>query len=148
MNLNSSTEFEQIVCFDTEFSALGGNKLTPRCLVAQIINTGEIIHQIPGTPCPRLTELLNSTDTLFVAFYASAEVGYLLGCDLPIPKYLICLFSNFKFFTNGKKIHQRASLNFACQYFKIPTMTSSKKDAGRTLALKEGPLSDTEMAQR
>ena len=56
--------------------------------------------------CP----ILMGENTLYVAYYASAEMGCHLALDWDLPNFILDLFSEFRCQTNGLKLLVRNNL--------------------------------------
>ena len=95
-------DFSRVYAVDFEFSAASGERPVPICLVAKEFRTGDTIH-LWGDDLCRRTEAPYSTDsdTLFVAYYASAEVGCHDVLRWPLPARVLDLFAEFRNVTNG-----------------------------------------------
>ena len=85
-------------------------------------------------------------DTLFVAYYASAELGCLRALGWPMPDHILDLFTEFRDRTNGLTTPAGAGLLGALTYFGLDSIGSHEKDELRALVLRGGPWSDRERA--
>ncbi len=98
----SLSDFDEIWLVDFEFQALPGEVPTPHCLVAREYRTGRTVHlwqddlRRVGRP-PYDTGRRN----LFVAYYASAEVGCHLALGWPVPERVLDLYVEFRCLPNG-----------------------------------------------
>src|SRR6185503_7124111 len=92
--------FREIVAADFEFSATPGERPVPLCLVANELRSGWLLRvwrdQFGGHP-PCAT----GSDVLFVAFYASAELGCYRSLGWPAPERVLDLYAEFRNLTNG-----------------------------------------------
>jgi hypothetical protein len=73
-------QFERIVLGDTEYISRPGERPIPVCIVLREFRTKETIrlwHDELGPRPPHST----GPDTLFVAYYAPAEMGFYRVCD-------------------------------------------------------------------
>lgn len=86
-------------------------------------------------------------DSLFVAYYASAEMGCFLSLHWPFPANVLDLFTEFRCLINGSKSDQSASLLSALRYFGIESIDAAEKDAMRDLAMRGGEYTDTEKSE-
>jgi DNA polymerase I len=125
--------FREVVTVDFEFTAITGERPTPICLVAHERRSGRRFHifqdQFGITP-PYGT----GPDVLFVAFYASAELGCYRALGWPMPERILDLFAEFRVHTNmGSKIDQDqcapngAGLLGALTYFGLDSMGATEK---------------------
>jgi hypothetical protein len=85
-------------------------------------------------------------DCLFVAYYASAELGCHLALGWPMPVRILDLFAEFRCLTNGRPPPCGASLLGALTYFGLDAMTVGEKEEMRQLALRGGPYTVDERA--
>jgi hypothetical protein len=76
--------------------------------------------------------------TLFVAFFASAELGCHLALKWPLPRRVLDLYAEFRCLTNATPVHLR-SLIHALQYFGLDVQSLVAKDDMRELILGGGP---------
>jgi DNA polymerase-1 len=83
-------------------------------------------------------------DALFVAYYASAELGCLRALGWPKPANILDLFVEFRDRTNGLETPAGAGLIGALTYFGLNTIGAQEKDELRRLILAGGPWSDSD----
>ena len=81
---------------------------------------------------------------LFVAYYASAELGCFLALGWPLPEAVLDLYVEFRAQTNGLPTPSGAGLLGALAYHGLDSMTSEAKDEMRDLVLRGGPWSADE----
>lgn len=135
--------FPNIWIVDYEFYGGGGNPQIPICYVAKNFKTKEVIkHWITETE----TEPEYSTDekTLFVAYFASAEMGCHQTLNFKLPLYIVDLFAEFRCLTNGAKIPSGNSLIGACNYYGLSSSDATYKDTMRDRILQGPPYSEEE----
>ena len=137
-------DFREVWFVDFEFRAPGGENPEPRCMVAYELHTktlkrlwlkGQKIDEPPFD---------SGDDTLYVAYYASAEMGCHLALGWPYPENLLDLFVEFRSHMNGLKPLGGFGLLGAMSYFGIGHMAPTEKESMRDLALREGDYTDTE----
>jgi DNA polymerase I len=137
--------FKEIWMADFEFSAASGEKPIPTCLVAKEFRTSRLIRlwqdQLQGMSEPPYP---SKGDNLFVAFYASAEMGCHLALSWPVPKYVLDLFTEFRVHTNGKPVPCGNTLLGAMAYFGLDAVSVAEKDSMRQLVLRGGPWTEDE----
>src|SRR5215470_11849448 len=95
-----SVPFREIWAVDFEFIADPGENPDPVCLVGRELRSGRTVRLWrdelgPVPPYP------TGPNSLFVAYYASAEVGCHLALGWPIPERILDLFTEFRNATNG-----------------------------------------------
>jgi DNA polymerase family A len=137
--------FQQIWLVDFEFCASPGERPDPVCLCALELRTGQLIRQWRdefGDAPPYAT----GPEALFVAFYASAELGCHLALGWPQPARVLDLFVEFRNRTNGLPTPSGAGLIGALTYFGLDAIGAVEKDELRQLVLRGGPWSADEQA--
>ena len=83
-------------------------------------------------------------DVLFVAYYASAEIGCHLALGWPVPERVLDLFTEFRNHTNGIPTVNGAGLLGALAYHGLDGIGAIEKDEMRDLILRGGPWTDAE----
>ena len=83
-------------------------------------------------------------DSLFVAYYASAELGCFRALEWPRPANILDLYSEFRDRTNGIKLETGSGLIGALVYFGLDSIGATEKDEMVLLALRGGPWSASE----
>jgi hypothetical protein len=133
----------EIWACDFEFMAPPGERPTPVCMVARELRSGRTLrlwHDQFGPTPPFPT----TADILFVAFYASAELGCFKALGWPMPARILDLFTEFRDLTNGLPTPAGASLLGALTYFGLDAIGSTEKTEMRELVLRGGPWSAEE----
>jgi hypothetical protein len=82
--------------------------------------------------------------SLFVAYFASAEMGVFLANGWPIPEYVLDLYAEFRVHTNGKLTPAGKGLIGAMSYFGLKPMEVEDKDSNRALIMGGGPWTEAE----
>jgi hypothetical protein len=92
--------FREIWAVDFEFSAPPGERPNPACLIAWELRSGKKIRlwrdEFEAAP-PYPTD----AGSLFVAYYASAELGCHRVLGWPMPERILDLYVEFSEWTNG-----------------------------------------------
>jgi hypothetical protein len=129
--------FREVVAADFEYTALPGERPVPLCLVAHELKSGQCFRiwkgQFGSAP-PHAT----GPDVLFVAYYASAELGCYRALGWSMPERILDLFAEFRDRTNitkppknkrasGESASNGAKLIHALAYFGLDTMGASEK---------------------
>jgi len=136
-------DFQNCWVVDYEFLANGGNPQAPICYVAKNINSGEIIaHWIDGAETTPLYP--TNEHSIFIAYYASAEIGCHQSLGFENPLYIVDLFAEFRCLTNGAKIPSGNSLIGACNYYGLSSSDATYKDSMRDRILKGPPYTKHE----
>lgn len=138
-------QFKEIWFVDFEFSSSPGERPIPICLVALEKKTGQVL-KIWQDDLQSMDEPPYSIgpDSLFVAFYASAEMGCHLALRWPMPKNVLDLFVEFRNLTNGRQTPCGNSLLGALAWFGFKSIDAAEKDGMRDLALRGGPYTSDE----
>ena len=108
--------FERVIFFDFEFTAPSGEQPRPICVVSRGLDRGDSTSTwLDG----ETTEAPFCMDrgTLFVAYYASAEIGCHLALGWPIPPLVLDLYPEFRCMTNGRPTPCGAGLLGALAYW-------------------------------
>jgi DNA polymerase I len=107
--------YREIWAVDFEFVSDPGCRPLPVCLVARELKTGRLIRlwrdELPDRPPYSI-----DADSVFIAYYASAELGCHLALGWPMPARVIDLFAEFRVMTNGKDTAGGRSLLDALSY--------------------------------
>jgi DNA polymerase family A len=148
-----SLPYRYIVVTDFEFEFGGhssfeeagrsGERPRPVCLVAKELRSGQVwrvwrdaLESTPPFPI--------GPDALFVAFYASAELGCFRALGWPKPANILDLFAEFRDRTNGLATPAGSGLMGALTYFGLDAIAAQEKDRHRLLILRGGPWSESE----
>ena len=138
--------YREVWLVDFEFTASTGHRPHPLCLAARELRSGRLrrVWLEPGvaTSPPYPT----GPDTLFVAYYASAELGCHLALGWEMPTRVLDLFAEFRVLTNGRRAPCGASLLGALAWFGLDPTTGTEKEEMRALAGRGGPYTPTERA--
>ena len=139
-----------IYLVDFEFHPAGGregNPPVPVCMVVRQWPSGETsrywqaeLQTMPAAPFP------TGADTLFVAYFASAEMDCFAALGWEYPANLVDLFAEFRCLTNGLRPPHGNGLLGALLYFNLPSMGGETKEAMRDLILTGGPWSEVEQS--
>ena len=135
--------FREIWAVDFEFGGGAGNRPDPVCVCAWELRSGRKLRlwRDEFGPSPPYS---TAADTLFIAYYASAEIGCHLALGWPKPARILDLFTEFRCRTNGLATPAGAGLVGALAYYGLDSMAASEKDAMRALVLRGGPWSEQE----
>jgi hypothetical protein len=119
-------EFREIIVADFEFASASGERPVPLCLVARELRSGHcfrVWHDQLGAQPPYAV----GKDVLFVAYYASAELGCYRVLGWSMPHRVLDLFVEFRNLTNGLPLPAGASLLGALTYFGLGAMGATEK---------------------
>jgi hypothetical protein len=134
--------YREVWLVDFEFGAGTGENPEPRCLVARELHSGRLVRLW----CDDLQEApwSEGDDVLFIAYYASAELGCLLALGWPIPTRILDLFTEFRNCSNGLTTPCGASLLGSLVCYGIDGIDAAEKDSMRDLALRRGQYTGAE----
>ena len=135
--------FREVWAVDFEFKIQDGARPDPVCLVAWELRSGRKLrlwrHELDRSPPYGI-----GPDSLFVAYYASAEIGCHLALGWPKPVRVLDLFAEFRCATNGLNTPAGNGLIGALAYYGLDGMGASEKDAMRDLILRGGDWPEQE----
>jgi hypothetical protein len=137
--MNLLDHYRAVWLVDTEFGAAPGCRPEPRCLVARELRTGRLIRRWLDDSPPGRPPFGLGPDSLYVAYYASAELGCHLAMDWPMPSRILDLFAEFRCRTSGLPTPCGRGLLGALTYFGLDGMAAVEKEEMRQLALRGGP---------
>jgi hypothetical protein len=129
---------------DFEFHAPPGERPTPICAVARELFTGELVRTWLADGGPSTAPYDTGPDALFIAYYASAELGCHLALDWPIPARILDLYAEFRNLTSGLPVPCGHGLLGALAYHGLDALDAGEKDAMRQLAVRGGPFTAAE----
>ena len=135
--------FREIWAVDFEFSSDSGENPEPVCLVAWELRSGRklrVWRDEFGAAPPYPT----GPDSLFVAYYASAEIGCHLALGWPVAERVLDLFTEFRNHTNGIPTVSGAGLLGALAHYGLDGIGAVEKDEMRDLILRGGSWTDAE----
>jgi hypothetical protein len=130
--------FREVWCVDFEFRGAEGDRPSPVCMVAYEFRSGRTIR-LWYDDLKRLSAAPFSTgaDCLFVAYFASAELGCFLSLGWPLPRNIVDLFVEHRVATNGWDLPFGNSLIGAAALRGLDALDAGTKDAMRSLVLQQ-----------
>jgi hypothetical protein len=136
--------FRAIWTCDTEFQAPPGERPHVLCVVARELRTGREIRlwrdelvKLPAAPFDV------GPNSVFIAFFASAELGCFLQLGWKLPANVVDLFCEHRVVTNGLGV--RNSLLDALAQRGLASMESTEKEAKRALIMEQQEWSAAEI---
>lgn len=136
--------YREVWAVDFEFHAPAGCRPAPLCLSAREVRTGRRVGLWLPDAAPAVPPYPTGPDVLFVAYYASAELGCHLALGWPMPARILDLFAEFRNLTNGRPVPCGAGLRGAAAYFGLDTLAAADKEDMRALAIRGGPFDPAE----
>jgi hypothetical protein len=141
----AAIRFREVWSCDTEFQAEVGEPPHVLCLVARELRTRREVRlwrddliRLAAAPFDV------GPDALFVAFFASAELGCFLQLGWPLPCNVLDLFCEHRTATNGLQLTAGNSLLGVLSRHGLASMASAEKDAMRSLILRQQSWSEAE----
>jgi DNA polymerase I len=135
--------FREVWCVDFEFIAPPGERPEPICLVARELHSGRLIRQWRDE-FGRLPPYGIGAESLFVAYYASAELGCHLALGWPMSAHVLDLCAEFKNLTSGLHVPAGRGLIGALIYHGLDHIPATEKEAMQQLATRGGPWTTQE----
>jgi DNA polymerase I len=140
-----SPAFREIWAVDFEFIAGPGERPDPGCLCARELRSGREVRlwrdELGSTPPYTI-----DAGSLFVCYYASAELGCHLALGWPMPQRILDLFTEFRCGTNGLTVPAGNGLIGALTAFGLDTMGAVEKEEMRALVMRGSPWTAEERA--
>src|SRR6516164_2497788 len=102
------------------------NRSVAVCCVARELRSGRTFRIFHGE-CGSTPPYATGSDVLFVAYYASAELGCYRALGWPMPERILDLFAEFRDRTNGLPTPAGAGLLGALTYFGLDGMAATEK---------------------
>ena len=134
--------YHEIWATDFEFHQPDGERPNVICMVAMELLSGRVIrlwHDSLDSP-----PFSMGPETLYVGFYASAEIGCHLELGWPLPARVVDLYPEFRCRFNGLTVPWGHGLLGALKCFGLVGIDSTEKAEMRDLAMRGGPFSAEE----
>ena len=136
--------FREVWALDFEFVSDPGDRPRPVCMVARELGSRRLLRLWSDQLVPGEPPFDTGDDVLFVAYFASAEIGCFLQLGWPIPRMILDLYVEFSNKINGVGFQGGKSLLGALSYHGISSITSAQKSTERDLIIDGGPWSPAE----
>lgn len=145
MTADPLRHYRQVWACDFEFRALPGDKPEVHCMVAREYWSDRLIRMWAD----ELVELREppfpiDAESLFVAYYASAEFGCFLQLGWPMPARILDLFTEFRNATNGRPVPCGNGLLGALAHYGLSAIDAAEKTDMRDLAIRGGSFTEAE----
>jgi hypothetical protein len=132
----AAARFSEIWCADFEFRADPGERPWPVCMVAEEVRTGRTIRLWRDELLAlRHAPFDVGANSLFVAYFASAEFGCFLELGWPLPRNVLDLYPEHRVQTNGEKTLCGDGLLGALALRGLAHIDAGEKDEMRRLIL-------------
>jgi hypothetical protein len=145
--LDALRHFREVWLADTEFHAPPGERPKPICLAARELFTGQTVQRWLWDDPRQLPPFYAGHETLFVSYFASAELGVYLACGWPPPQRILDLYAEFRLLTSGRPAPCGNDLLGALAAFGLPCMDALAKEDMRALAIRGGPFTGWERSE-
>ncbi len=143
--MNQLNRFDSVWLVDFEYSAPTGERPRVVCMVGREFFSGQLIRlfaddlqTLNASPIP------TDDRTLFVAYFASAELGCYLSLGWPMPTRILDLYVEFKNSINGIGSTAGYGLLGALVHHGLDSITATEKSEMRQLAMRGGPYNEQE----
>ena len=138
-------QFRNVWLVDFEFHQPVGERPEVICIVAREFRTGRTLrHWLDELGEMSAPPFSCGEDTLFVAYYASAELGCFLSLGWQLPVRVLDLFTEFRCLTNGISTVAGAGLLGALAHYGLGAIDSAEKSDMRELAQRGAPFTARE----
>lgn len=131
--------FREVWLVDFEFSAPKGERPRPACLVAREYYSNRLIRLFADELDDRPPFPIDA-NALFVAYFASAEIGCFRALGWDVPKRILDLWTEQRVRTNGRLGIKRGLLD-TLAYYGLDAIAAVEKTEMRELAMRGGPYS-------
>jgi DNA polymerase I len=137
--------FREVWAADFEFRALPGERPWPVCMVAMELHTGREIRMWRDELLAlRQAPFNTGADAVFVAYFASAELGCFAELGWPMPSNICDLFVEHRCETNGVPAMFGNGLVGALASRGLAHIDASEKEAMRRLVMDNSEWTDDE----
>jgi DNA polymerase-1 len=138
------SDYRAVWFVDFEFRADPGERPKPVCLVARELFSNQLIRQWLADGSTEKPPYDVGHDSLFVAYFASAELGCHLALNWPMPNRVLDLYCEFRVLTNGLTVPGGNGLLGALNYCGLDCLAAVEKQGMRELAMRGGPYNEVE----
>jgi len=143
--MNTMNFFDEVRFVDFEFNAQPGERPSPVCLVVRELRSGRTFrYWLDELRAMRKPPFPTDAANLFVAYYASAELGCFQALGWPMPARVLDLYCEFKRRRSGLKTPCGSGLLGALSFFGFDSIAAADKDMMRTLVLRGEPFTPDE----
>jgi hypothetical protein len=136
--------FREVWLVDFEFTIPAGCRPNPLCVVAREFRSGRLARLWLGEGGAHPLPYGAGPDTLFVAYYASAELGCHLALGWPVPRRTLDLCAEFRCRTSGLPVPCGKGLLGALAYHGLGGIAAAEKEEMRQLAMRGEDYTEAE----
>ena len=134
--------FREVWLVDFEFSAPDGQRPTPVCLVAREFFSNRLVR-LSADEMQDRPPFATDENALFVAYFASAELGCFLSLGWNMPARILDLWAEQRTLTNGR-VGVRCGLLDTLAHYGLDSIATVEKTEMRELAMRGGSYDDAE----
>lgn len=120
--------YREVWVLDFEFWQPDGEQPLPLCLAARELFSRRLVTRWLEGQRPPPPPWSVDPGTLFVSFYASAEVGCLLALGWPVPVRVLDLYVEFKCANSGRPVPAGFGLLGALTAYGLPGLAAVDKE--------------------
>lgn len=143
--MNNLRAYKEVWLVDFEFNAQAGERSSPVCMVAREVYSGRLLRiWADELRSMRWPPFSTDSNTLFVAYSASAKFGCFLALGWPMPERILDLFCEFRWLTCGLQTPCGHGLLGAMAYFRLDSLSVHEKAGMQELILRGEPFSNGE----
>jgi len=137
--------YREIWVADFEFRQPPGETPGPICMVAREFRSGRLLRLWADELSAMASAPFDTgPKSLFVAYYASSELGCFLSLGWSLPDRILDLFAEFRCQTNGLILPNGSGLLGALTYHGFDAMAGVEKESMRDLAIRGSSFTNDE----
>lgn len=144
MTADPLAPYTEVWLVDFEFRVDPGERPEPICMVAREYRTARTIRLWGDGLRTDHPPFDIGERSLYVAYYASAELGCHLALGWPMPRRILDLYAEFSCVTSGLPPPHGRSLLGALAWHGLDAIEAAEKGAMRALALRGGRYTESE----
>jgi len=144
-------KYKEVWLVDFEFQSQPGERPVPLCVVARELFTDKLIRLwLEGNDAVSGLQGLPfeiGPQSLYVAYYASSDIGCHLALNWAQPAHVLDLYAEFRNLTNGRSLQCGTGLLGALAFYGLPAIRAGEKATFRELADRDCPFTEQERQQ-
>ncbi len=144
MTADPLAEFSSVWCADFEFYQPDGELPRPLCMVARELRSGQLLRLWEDDLLEKKAPIPGGPNSLFVAYYAAAEVSCYLVLGWQPPARILDLYAEFCCKTSGLKLPYRRNVLGCLTYHGLDGITAVEKADMQALAMRGGEYTAAE----
>jgi hypothetical protein len=144
--MKSLRQYRKVWLVDFEFATPAGEHPIPHCVVARDLHSDRLMRWWLADGAPAHPPYGVGSDSLFVAYYASAELGCHLALNWPMPACILDLSAEFRLLVSGLSVTCGRGLLGALAYHGLDAIDAAEKQEMQELGMRGGPFTSDERA--